>query len=450
MWQAPRGTSVLLLGHAEHGFGALGVSLSLLVYLCLAALLTTSLALWRIWPEVDLLEASEGVALPALVQRARGPLVAAGGTVGMLVLLLVLAVAMLGRDLAATNLAPAAVLVVFWVGVSAASFVLGDLWGLLNPFLATARIADRLRRRTARRPARGPDRWWLPVAALFVFVWYLQAFHDASNPRSLALAMGAYTVVFGTAAVAWGSEWIERNEPFAAYFGAVGRAGILGLDRSGRLVLRAPATGLATISSGRRTAGLAVVVIGWIVFDTLRFGSFWADVQGSATGWASTLVSTIGLLWMVGVVAAAFLGVARVAERLGAKKRWSLVPAFSATLVCVAVGYTVGPFMDRLVFDSQWVFAKLSDPFGRSWDLFGTATHTVDYDTPSVTALAWTTLVILVLTHAIALVTVHDSARHRTGSTAANRTAAVGRVELPFAVLIYASLALAVTTVVGA
>ncbi|KAA0232819.1 MAG: hypothetical protein JJLCMIEE_01967 [Acidimicrobiales bacterium] len=443
----------MLFGHAEHGFGDLGVSISVLIYLCLAALATTSLALWRIWPDVNLRKAAEGLELPALLQRARGPAVAAGGTVGVLGLLLVLSVAALGRDLAATNLAPATVLVVFWVGGSAASFVVGDFWRLLNPFLATARLADRLRGRAARRPARGPDAWWLPAAALLVFVWYMQAFHDTTSPRSLAVAAGGYTVVFGTAAVAWGAGWIERNEPFAAYFDAIGRAGILGLDRDGQLVLRPPATGLATISRGKRAAGLAIVVIGWIAFDALRFSGFWADVQGDSSGWALTLMSTIGLLWMIGVVAAAYLGVARVAEMLGARPRWSLAPAFSSTLVCIAVGYTLGPFIDRLVFDSQWVFAQLSNPFGHGWDLFGTAARTVDYDTPSATALAWTTLTILVVTHVIALVTVHDSARRRSGSTPSTGTSgttAIGRVVLPFSALVYGSLILAVSIVVGA
>ena len=78
-----------------------------------------------------------------------------------------------------------------------------------------------------------------------------------------------------------------------------------------------------------------------------------------------------GLIGCVLLVALAYLGAVRVAERTVRSDR-SLVPEFIQGLVPIALVYAVAHYFTLLVIQAQYAFPLASDPFGFGWNLFGT------------------------------------------------------------------------------
>jgi hypothetical protein len=108
-------------------------------------------------------------------------------------------------------------------------------------------------------------------------------------------------------------------------------------------------------------------------------------------------------------VAALYL-VAVTGARAVAHAHRPLVAAFVFSLVPIALAYAVAHYFSLLVNQGQLAIPLLSDPFGRGWDVLGTADFT-----PNLTALTpnmiwYTQVAILVLGHVTGLVLAHDRA----------------------------------------
>ncbi len=134
------------------------------------------------------------------------------GAFSVALLALVFLTALLGEPSSAVNLAPTFVYVVFWLGVVVLQVVLGNVWPVLNPWLAVADAVawcwGRLGR-TWEPLATYPERLGVYPAAilLFAFTTLELAYNDPANPRSLALAVALYSYVtwFGMATFGQGS-----------------------------------------------------------------------------------------------------------------------------------------------------------------------------------------------------------------------------------------------------
>ena len=83
------------------------------------------------------------------------------------------------------------------------------------------------------------------------------------------------------------------------------------------------------------------------------------------------------------------------------EKRWAArrgaAGSVAATLVPMLAAYAVATHLRRLLNSVQLVWRLASDPFGREWDLFGTADALVDGQLLSVAQLRWTAVAVLVL-----------------------------------------------------
>lgn len=310
-----------------------------------------------------------------------GPLNAIG--VALLILAVVAAIA--GPDSAAANVAPVAVLVIWWVGLPVVCLLAGDVMRSINPF-------------TPLVPARGgagrPAPSWTGSAFLFAFVWFWMAYHRPGSPRSLAVFLGVYVVAALVGGWLWGRRWLATGEGFGALSAAV-----------------------ATVSPRRRSAavppGLAPLMAVWLgssLFDAVSSTPFWQDVLGTSLGWSRTLLNTVGLVWMISVVAGVYLVVTRIAGGDAEKRETPLATSLAVALVPLALGWFIAHDLTLVLFEGQNFIALASDPIGRGWDLFGTINHTIDFRIVQAGWVVTTQLAALVLGHAAALVLAHDTA----------------------------------------
>ena len=71
---------------------------------------------------------------------------------------------------------------------------------------------------------------------------------------------------------------------------------------TGRLHARLPVSGLASLRLSADRVAFVLVVLGATTFDGFSGSELWGDLVGSRSGWELTIVNTLGLVWLVGLV----------------------------------------------------------------------------------------------------------------------------------------------------
>lgn len=416
-----------------HGIGAvkdLPLPLWLFYYTGAIVLVVSFVALGVLWTKPRLENNQWARPLPGGFQRILLSTVLRVllGATSFGLLVLVFLAALLGEPSVGANLAPTFVFVVFWVGMVPLVVVLGDVWRVLNPWRAAADgvawIAERLGVRWEPL-ARYPERLgrWPAAALLFAFTAYELAYLDASEPRSLALAILIYSWIVWVGAAVFGREaWFENGDAFTVYFGFLSRIAPFGVEeREGRrqVVLRPPLSALAKWDVEPGTLAAVVVMLGSVAFDGFSRTATWqnrlfeieAELIGSPglSDLAVTGVNILGLIAAIVLVAALYL-VAVIGARAVAHSERSLVDAFAFSLVPIALAYALAHYFSLLINQGQFAIPLASDPFGFGWDVLGTADFT-----PNLTALTpnmiwYGQVAVLVFGHVFGLVLAHDRA----------------------------------------
>ena len=84
--------------------------------------------------------------------------------------------------------------------------------------------------------------------------------------------------------------------------------------------------------------------------------------------------------------------------------------AFVHSLVPIALVYVAAHYLTFLLFEGQGIAYLVSDPLGRGWDLFGTASAGVDYGVISQNQAWYAQVACVVAGHVAALALAHDRA----------------------------------------
>ena len=265
--------------------------------------------------------------------------------VGLLVLCV--AAGRLGTNDELENLAPALVVGAGWPLLVLGSALAGPIWRWLDPWDTLARVA-----RDA-DDQRSPSVW--PATFLAVpWVWYLSAYSDTLEPRSVGALLALYTVFTLAGCLAVGRRrWLSSAEP-------------LGILLAWCALL--PQRRLADWSPPSGAEALLGVLAGGILFGAARRSELWGDLN---TIEHADLVAAIGVFVAATVGAALLLGIRAVAR--------IETPAAAATVARAAVPVVAGIVVavalerNRLTTSAQLVPGLLGDPFGEGWDLFGQA-----------------------------------------------------------------------------
>ena len=221
--------------------------------------------------------------------------------------------------------------------------------------------------------------------ALLAFVALELCYSNPSNPRALAFAIALYSYVALFGMLAFGREtWTTRGEGFAILFAYIARIAPL-VAREGRIRLRLPLTGLAgaehvpgSVAVPRRRARLGRVRRLQPHDRRGRTSSRASRRRTSSTGpGTGELLVTRAQprrppRSRIALVLVAFLAACAIARSTVSAPR-PLAPEFVLSLVPIALVYAVAHYFSLFVIQGQFVVPLLSDPFGKGWDLFGTA-----------------------------------------------------------------------------
>jgi hypothetical protein len=372
------------------------------------------------------------VPLPLTLERALRLLC---GTVGVVGLLAVIIAGFVGDQNPMRNLAPVAVWIIGWVGLSFLSAVLGPLWPALNPWATFYGCARWMRRQLAgaqKRKHRIVPAWlgvWPSFVLFVIFAWMELVWSGRNVPADLATALALYSVMTW-AGMSWfgGKAWLRRGEVFTQAFGIFGRFAPIAARTQG-LELRVPASGLLGAPASPSMAALVVALLASVTFDGLLETPLWAridvavlDAPADSLLWtvldlredaALRLVRTLALPLLVALFAAAYFLVCRWMAALADEPLAAtgfLFRRFVFTLVPISLAYHVAHYFSYLLIGGQYAIPFLSDPFLLGWDLLGTASYRVDVGLVDPRLQWYVAVIAIVLGHVIAVWLAHVTA----------------------------------------
>ncbi|HJS26686.1 MAG TPA: hypothetical protein VJ913_06140 [Actinomycetota bacterium] len=406
----------VIVGILAHGLGGrvdLPVPRWLFVFGAAAALLLSFVALAGLWREPRFERRVERRAKPGalqsiLVNRTLEWVIRAVA-LGFAVVVTIASFLPVGST---ETIGPVVVFVWFWVGLAFAQGLFGNWWATLSPWDTLGRLLafDEHERPPQREY---PKAWgtWPAAVLLLVFVWLELVDPFGSRPGWLGFAIVGYSAItLGGMAVYGRGTWARGGEAFGAYLELFARMAPLTRDPDGRVVWRPPLAGLAGLEPRPGRLALILIALGSTTFDGLSRTSFWTEVTGSLTGFGQIAVDTAGLLATIlavgGFYALAMAAAARVAD-----EPWHVLAVrFAHSLVPIAFAYVVAHYFSFLVIEGQIGLSRLSDPFGRDWNLFGTRDWLVNLTLVSPTTVWYVQVFAIVAGHIGGVILAHDRA----------------------------------------
>jgi hypothetical protein len=269
------------------------------------------------------------------------------------------AIALLGLAVAAgrtgvenelENLAPALAVGAAWPLLVLASVSLGPIWRWTDPWDGLARTMARREQETEAAHV------WPAAAVAAAWVWYLSAYREPLNPRSVGALLALYTLFTLAGCLAVGRRrWLASSEP-------------LGILLSWLALL--PRGRLSDWQPPRGAEALLGVFAGGVLFGAVRRSELWGDLN---TVENAEVVAVAGVL---AFAAAAFGLLILIAWSGDTPAR----PAAARAAVPAVAGVIVAVALDRnRLFTSVQLLPELvGDPFGRGWDPFGWADATLN------------------------------------------------------------------------
>lgn len=392
-------------GAAAHGFGRLynlPVPFWLYAWASSSALLLSFLLIgyFAVTPAGVDQAASRDLdrsALAAGLRRLRPLLQAAS----VFALLLSIATGAFGNRDPYRNFSMTAFWVVFLLGFTYLTALVGNLWAAVNPWRVLATGLDRVWRGYARGRLRYPEALgdWPALALYLGFIGFELFGHG--RPLSLAVALAGYSLLnlLGVGLIG-ARDWFRHCEFFSLFLRLIALMAPLDYQageapgQRGRLRLRRPFTGLLQ----ERPAQLGTVVFALAMLSTTSFDGlratqwwvalFWWDPTGIVTALAGDRPGALyaelrpwyirwEIFWLLAspfLYLGAYLACLSLAKAITRSPRplRELALDFGYSLLPIALVYHMTHYATLLLNQGLKIVSLASDPFGWHWNLFGT------------------------------------------------------------------------------
>ena len=408
----------MLLAHAIGGIKDLPIPGLFFLYGGAAVLGLSFIALGVLWTEPHLEDADQGSPLRRALNRIllSRALRIVLGAIGTGLYALAIATALGGNTDFDQNLAPTLVWVIFWLGLVWVSILVGNIWSVLSPFRAVGDLVAWLGRGRGRRTLPYPERLgrWPAAVLLFAFACMELVFPHPSEPRYLGAALCVYAGITFVGMLAFGREaWLENGEAFNVLFGLFARISPFAIyeeDGEREILVRPPLVSLATWVPNAGSLAFISVMLGTVVYDGISRTSSWRNLVAPRTEAVRILIELGGILATVLFVALVYSVAVRLARLRTAGTTRSLSSLFLASLVPIALVYSIAHYFSLLAGQGPLIWHLISDPFGRGWDLFGTAGFEPNPKPLTSHEIWYIQVAALVIGHVCGIVLAHDRA----------------------------------------
>jgi len=344
--------------------------------------------------------------------------------VGLTALVLAVVAGFAGTKDPNRNIAPTLIWIVWWVGFSYLTMLVGNLWPLVNPWRTVYDWVARWRARTCAATPAVP--WpvgldsWPALFLLLLFGWVELVFPFRSTPLVLSWLVLAYSALTFAGMARYGPQvWLEHADPFHRLFEWLARFSPVAVSPQKGLILRPHAAGLLSRDDANLSSvdiAFVVALLAIVLFDGLQSSKHWlaledaihainpklGDLSWIALHTAGLLATWLVFLGMYYATCAAmrWLGAGRVGVRQFAR-------TFAPTLIPIAVGYYFAHSFTYLLVQGQSLWFLISDPFGLGWNLLGTRDFTIDTAIIGTKAAWFIALGSIVVGHVISVYLAH-------------------------------------------
>lgn len=380
------------------GFYALGGALALIA----------SFALFLLLPRMSARSSEYGTALFSVPRAVPVAL----RVLGVVMLVSGVVAGFVGPQETTANLAPEFMWVILLLGVAYMNAIVGGVWSFLNPFEWIARLVLG----SSYRPLYRYPQWLGVYPAVIAYAYLLTlellSFGLGAVPSVVALVLCAYLFISVAGSALFGADaWFTQADFLNMFFGVFARSAPVQLSTSGEVSY----TGLS------RSVELMPRRLGEVLFILLMLSSTAYDGLKETQVWQAAffplkvVVANYAffehiLLYFSPFIFAAFYVIAIYAMRLltrSAHRLEYLLRRFAFSLAPIAVAYGFAHYFTLLLNGVQHVYALLSDPFGRGWDVFGTAAYQVHIGLMSARTVWEIQLSVIIIGHIVATYIAH-------------------------------------------
>ena len=420
----------------------------------------------KTYPRIDLLR------VPIVRLLAQPPVMFCFQLTSVLLFLLILTTGFFGSESPFKNPAPILVWVIWWVGGAYLTAMIGNFWALMNPWKIVFGWVERLYCGLTEKSTFSPNLpypsdlgVWPGVILFLLFVWMELVWSGSDHPRSLVIAILAYTVLTWLGMYLFGrDDWLAHGEAFSIVFGLLARFAPTEIRvNDPRVCERCPesmheGTGCVNCYSGfgraaienrqwnlrpyavglltSKTTHTSLMVLTIVMLSTVTFDGFaetllWsrivallltepltqsllASFQASGADLESVIKST-GLLTFPILFVLIYLVFSWLMSIAASRQSTTLETArlFVFTLIPIALAYHLAHYLSYLLIAGQLVIPLASDPFGIGWNLFGTVNYRLRLEVVNARMVWYTAVTVIVVGHIIAVFLAHVTAlRH--------------------------------------
>jgi len=317
--------------------------------------------------------------------------------------------------------------VVFLLGCTYLTALLGNFYAALNPWRVMTAALGRFAGGRFQYPAAWGD--WPALGLYLGFIWF--ELFGTGRPLPLGQMLLAYTALnFAGVWLIGRRAWFAHCEFFSVFLRLVGLLSPLDYrPATGTLHWHAPLSGLVqqrpeTISA----VVFALAMLSTTAFDGLRatqwwVSLFWSDPSGLVTALAGAHPvhayaalrpwyigwETFWLLISPGLYLAAYLACLALAKALTGSQHSlrALAQDFGYSLLPIALVYHATHYATLLLTQGLKIISLASDPFGWGWDLLGTATLLRAPILPGMGSVWHTQVGLILLGHILGVVIAH-------------------------------------------
>lgn len=286
------------------------------------------------------------------------------------------------------NILPVFVWVGFTVALTYIVAFVGNIWLILNPWKALHELLDPKERFSKHVSWPRTFGVW-PAFALFVVFRFLENIYvEATNPQILATLVSVYSIITLLGAFLFGREqWFKNGDPFSVFYRFLSTFAVFSYETykdTKALVARPPAFGLLKKEPVSFSEMMFVLLmLATVSFDGISSTAFAASILTFLLDSGITLVfaKTILMFGVFAVFVLIYLLFTVLIRNYAQSQKsvLALAKQFVLSLLPIAIVYEVAHFALLLLTEGQRISIRLSDPFGYGWDLFGTASQTVNY-----------------------------------------------------------------------
>jgi hypothetical protein len=277
------------------------------------------------------------------------------------------------------NPLPLSVWTLWWIGLTIAHAVFGNLWRYLNPWVGPFRL---LRAASGLPDAPLPYRlgYWPAIVGFLAFAWFELIYPGPDDPAVLARAIIVYSIVTWIGMTLFGEKaWLSQGEAFSVFFSLIARVAPLQSEAtaSGRrqFHLAVPGRALAALPPLAPSGTLFVLLtLATVSFDGLSKTFWWLGLHGinplEFPGRTEVMgINSFGLVALWLALSVAFLACIWTGRLLAADDApfWHRAGALAASILPISIGYQFAHYLTVFLVNSQYATIALTDPFSLGW-----------------------------------------------------------------------------------